>query len=77
MVHNNIKHNYNNNNFHPLAEEHIDEGRGSDKVREGSASNVSSSRDSRMRDRVILTPEILAMLDMHEPEKAKQAKLLT
>ena len=30
-----------------------------------------------MRDPISLTPEILAMLDMHEPDKAKQAKLLT
>ena len=30
-----------------------------------------------MRDPVALTPEILAMLERHEPEKAKHAKLLT
>ena len=30
-----------------------------------------------MRDPVILTPEILSMLDRHEPDKTKQAKLLT
>ena len=30
-----------------------------------------------MRDPVILTPEILSMLDKHEPDKTKQAKLLT
>ena len=30
-----------------------------------------------MRDPISLTPEILAMLDKHEPDKAKQAKLLT
>ena len=30
-----------------------------------------------MRDPIQLTPEILAMLDRHEPDKSKQAKLLT
>jgi hypothetical protein len=30
-----------------------------------------------MRDPVTLTPEILSMLDRHEPDKSKQAKLLT
>jgi hypothetical protein len=30
-----------------------------------------------MRDPVILTPEIMAMIDRHEPDKTKQAKLLT
>ena len=30
-----------------------------------------------MRDPISLTPEILAMLDKHEPDKTKQAKLLT
>jgi electron transfer flavoprotein alpha subunit len=30
-----------------------------------------------MRDPISLTPEILAMLDRHEPDKAKQTKLLT
>ncbi len=30
---------------------------------------------SRMRDPISLTPEILAMLDRHEPDKAKHAKL--
>ena len=30
-----------------------------------------------MRDPISLTPEILAMLDMHELNKSKQAKLLT
>ena len=30
-----------------------------------------------MRDPISLTPEILAMLDRHEPDKTKQAKLLT
>ena len=30
-----------------------------------------------MRDPISLTPEILAMLDRHEPNKSKSAKLLT
>ena len=30
-----------------------------------------------MRDPISLTPKIQAMLDMHEPDKTKQAKLLT
>jgi hypothetical protein len=30
-----------------------------------------------MQDPATLTPEILAMLDKHEPDKSKQAKLLT
>jgi hypothetical protein len=30
-----------------------------------------------MRDPVTLTPEILTMRERHEPDKAKQAKLLT
>ncbi len=77
MDHNNSKNKYNNNIFQPLAEEYNDEGRGSDIVREGSVSDASSSRGSRMRNPVTLTPEILAMLDMHKPDKAKQAKLLT
>jgi hypothetical protein len=77
MEHNIIKSKYNNNRFHSLAEEYSGEGRGSDRVREGSVSYASSSRGSRMMDLVSLTPEILAMLDRPEPDKAKQAKLLT
>jgi len=30
-----------------------------------------------MRDPISLTPEILAMLDRHKPDKTKHAKLLT
>jgi hypothetical protein len=30
-----------------------------------------------MRDPVTITLEILSMLDKHEPDKSKQAKLLT
>jgi hypothetical protein len=74
--HNTIKHKNNNNKFYPLMEEHSEEGRGSDTIREGLVSNGSSSRGSRTRDRVTLTPEILAMLNRHEPDKAKTSKLL-
>jgi hypothetical protein len=63
--------------FQPLELQQSEEERGSDRVREGSLLDASSSRGSRMRDPVILTPEILAMLERHEPDKAKQAKLLT
>ena len=64
--------------FHPLREELSQEsGRGGDKIKEGSVSDASSTRGRKMRDPVILTPEILAMLDRHEPDKSKQAKLLT
>jgi len=58
-------------------EEHIDEGNGNYKVREGSVLDASSSRGSHMRDPLTLTPEILSMMDKHDPDKAKQAKLLT
>ena len=61
----------------PLEEEQIEEGRGGDKVREGLVLDASSSRGSRMRDQVTLTPEIVAMLERHEPDKAKQAKIFT
>ena len=64
------------NRFHPLQEERNQGPRDSDRVREGSVSDASSSSGSRMRDPISLTPEILAMLDRHEPDKAKQAKLL-
>jgi hypothetical protein len=77
MVHNNIKHNYNSNKFHPVAEEQNEKVKGRDKAREGLVSNASSSRGNRMRDPMTLTPEILAILHMHEPDKAKQANLLT
>ena len=77
MAHNNIKFNYNTNMFQPLAEEHSEEGKDNDRVRKGSVSNASSSRGSRMSYQVTLTPEILAMMDRHEPDKTKQAKMLT
>jgi len=45
--------------------------------RGGSASAASSSRGSRGRDPTPLTPEILLLLDRLEPDKGKQARLLT
>ena len=67
-----------NNRFQPLAEEYSQElARNRDKVREGSDSYANSSRGARMRDPISRTPKIMAMLDMHEPDKTKQAKLLT
>jgi hypothetical protein len=75
---NTIKTRSHHNMFHPLREELSQEsGRGGDKIKEGSVSDASSTRGRKMRDPVILTPEILAMLDRHEPDKSKQAKLLT
>ena len=71
MDHTNFKHKNKTNRFLPLAEEHNDEGRGTDKVREGSTSDASNSRGSRMRDPMTLTPEMLAMMDKHELDKAK------
>jgi len=62
--------------FQSLVEERSHEsGRSNDKVREGSVSDASNSRGSRMRDPVSLTPGIMAMLDRHEPDKDKPAKL--
>jgi hypothetical protein len=46
-------------------------------LRGGSASAASSSRGSRGRDPIPLTPEILLLLDRLEPDKGKQARLLT
>ena len=40
-------------------------------------SDASSSKSSLMRDPITLTPKIQAMLDIHESDKAKQAKFLT
>jgi len=64
--------------FHPLREKNSQESvRDGDRIRGGSISDASSLRGGRMRDPVILTPEIMSMLDKHEPDKTKQAKLLT
>ncbi len=43
----------------------------------GSASASSSARGSRGREPIPLTPEILYLLDRLEPDKGKQARLLT
>jgi hypothetical protein len=60
-----------------LAEGGIHEYVHNNKVREGSISDATSSMGIRLRDTISLTPEILAMMDMHEPDKDKQAQLLT
>jgi len=51
--------------------------RNNDRVREGSVSDAKSSRRARMKDPISLTPNILAILDSHESDKSKHAKLLT
>jgi len=43
----------------------------------GTTSVSSSSRGSTGRDPIPLTPEILQLLDKLEPDKGKQARLLT
>jgi len=48
-----------------------------ERVKEGSVSDAINSRGARTRDPISLTPEILAMLNRHEPDKSKKAKLLT
>jgi hypothetical protein len=48
-----------------------------DKVHEGSISDVASSRSSRPREFIPITPEILLLLDRLEPDKVKQSRLLT
>ena len=46
-------------------------------LRGGSASAASSSRGRRDRDPIPLTPEILLLMNHLEPDKGKQARLLT
>ena len=46
-------------------------------IKGGSTSATSSSRGSRGMDPIPLTPEILLLLDHLEPDKGKQARLLT
>ena len=46
-------------------------------LRGGSASVASSSRGRRGREPTPLLPEILLLLDRLEPDKGKQARLLT
>jgi hypothetical protein len=45
--------------------------------RGGASSAASSSKGSRGREPIPLTPEILLLLDRLEPDKGKQALLLT
>jgi hypothetical protein len=56
------------------------EGRNSERLSFSSVSRASvgsGSRGSRGRDLIPLTPEILHLLDRLEPDKGKQAKVLT
>jgi len=46
-------------------------------LRGGSASVASSSRGSRGREPIPLTPEILLLLDRLEPDKGRQTRLLS
>jgi hypothetical protein len=41
------------------------------------STSASSSRGSRGREPIPLTPEILLLLDRLDPDKGKQARLLT
>jgi hypothetical protein len=43
----------------------------------GASSSASSSKGSKGREPIPLTPEILLLLDRFEPDKGKQAHLLT
>ena len=69
---------HNHTMFHPLAEHNIaDSDRDRDKIREESVSDASSSKGSRKSDSIPLTPKIMLLLDRLEPDKGRQAKLLT
>jgi hypothetical protein len=46
-------------------------------LREGSASASSTARGNMGRDPIPLTPEILHLLDIPEPDKGKQAMIFT
>jgi len=46
-------------------------------LRGGSSSAASSCKEIRGREPIPLTPDILLMLDRLEPDKGKQARLLT
>ena len=46
-------------------------------LRGGSASAASSSRGIRGMDPIPVTPEILLLMDRLDPDKGKQARLLT
>jgi len=49
----------------------------SSRILRGGSSSASSSRRSRGRELIPLTPEILHLLDTLEPDKGKKARLLT
>ena len=64
------------NRFEPLAEQ----GRGPnerDNERTGASRTHFSAKNNRGRDSIPLTPKILNLLDRLEPDKGKQARLLT
>ena len=70
------------NRFEPLAEQGSGTNeRDSERLSFGSLSEASethsSARNNRGRDPIPLTPEILHLLDRLEPDKGKQARLLT
>jgi hypothetical protein len=70
------------NRFEPLAEQGSGTcERGSERHSFGSLSGASgthsSAKNNRGRDPIPLTPEILHLLDRLEPDKGKQARLLT
>ena len=71
------------NSFTPVGEQESTSGgrnsevMSSEILREGSTSAASSSSGRRSRDLVPLTPEIMFLLDRLEPNRGKQARLLT
>ncbi len=65
------------NRFAPLADLSDRDEHSEDKIHEGSVSDAASSRSSRPRDFIPITPEILLLLDRLEPDKVKQSRLLT
>ena len=64
------------NRFQPLEEDGSQGSIHNDKVKECLISDASSSRGSRLRDHISLTPKILAVLDRHNPDKGKHVQLL-
>jgi hypothetical protein len=77
--HTNVEH---RNMFAPLSQQSSESyDQGSEALslgifRGGTASGTSSSRGSRGRDPIPLTPKILLLLDLLEPDKGKQARPL-
>ena len=71
------------NRFEPLGDQaSISSGRYSEPLKssilkEGTTSASSNARGNRGRDPIPLTPEILHLLDKLEPNKGKEARLLT